>query len=250
MRIAGVHPHSPRLQVRGSEMAKIFPLLPLGVSVLFFGIGMLLYIGGPVTLIGVGVMFCLLFMTAQLGLRSKHAQAAYQACADETINVIREAVEGVKVVKMQVWEEAYIEAIRRKRSRETHQLRRVRVLITIIMTTGRLSPLVGFATTVVHTPHPSAAPPHPCTPPRAPPRQLCTRSAPAPRLLCTRPTPVRTPAPHTPAAPFCAHAGDPLGHPRLAQRLCGLPDAAAIHGTAHTLHHAASRHTVRRAGDH
>ena len=130
-------------------MAKIFPLLPLGVSVLFFGIGMLLYIGGPVTLIGVGVMFCLLFMTAQLGLRSKHAQAAYQACADETINVIREAVEGVKVVKMQVWEEAYIEAIRRKRSRETHQLRRVRVLITIIMTTGRISPLLGFATTLV-----------------------------------------------------------------------------------------------------
>ena len=50
---------------------------------------------------------------------------------------------------MQVWEEAYIEAIRRKRSRETHQLRRVRVLITIIMTTGRISPLVGFATTLV-----------------------------------------------------------------------------------------------------
>ena len=91
-------------QVRGSEMAKIFPLLPLGVSVLFFGIGMLLYIGGPVTLIGVGVMFCLLSVTAKLGLRSKHAQAAYQACADETINVIREAVEGVKVLKMQVWE--------------------------------------------------------------------------------------------------------------------------------------------------
>ena len=138
---------------------------------LVFGIGMLLYIGGPVTLIGVGVMFCLLFVTAMLGLRSKNAQAAYQACADETINVIREAVDGVKViqmpvceeanpstnpspnptqvVKMQVWEEAYIEAIRRKRSRETNQLRRVRVLITIIMTTGRISPLLGFATTVV-----------------------------------------------------------------------------------------------------
>ena len=192
VRIAGVHPHSPRLQVRGSEMAKIFPLLPLGVSVLFFGIGMLLYIGGPVTLIGVGVMFCLLFMTAQLGLRSKHAQAAYQACADETINVIREAIEGVKVVKMQVWEEAYIEAIRRKRSRETHQLRRVRVLITIIMTTGRLSPLVGFATTVVHTPHPSAAPPHPCTPPCAPPHLLRACSAPALHPPHTSPHPRST----------------------------------------------------------
>ena len=38
---------------------------------------MLLYIGGPVTLIGVAVMFCLLFVTAKLGVRSKNAQAAY-----------------------------------------------------------------------------------------------------------------------------------------------------------------------------
>ena len=63
--------------------------------------------------------------------------------------MIREAIEGVKVAKMQVWEDAYVEAIRRKRSKEADELRRVRVLITLIMTTGRLSPLLGFAVTVV-----------------------------------------------------------------------------------------------------
>ncbi len=64
--------------VRGSEMAKIFPLLPLGISCLVGGVGMLLYIGGAATLIGVGAMFVLLFVTMKLGLKSKYAQAAYQ----------------------------------------------------------------------------------------------------------------------------------------------------------------------------
>ena len=68
--------------------------------------------------------------------------------ADRRIGVCREIVDGSKVVKMQVWEGAYLSRIGRARTAELSFHRRYRLLVIICVAIGRSSPMAGAAVAI------------------------------------------------------------------------------------------------------
>jgi hypothetical protein len=87
--------------------------------------------------------------TVRLSKFAKVQQAAALAAADNTANAIREAVDGVKVVKMLVWEEAYAKYIRQRRATELVYVRRFRILTICVVALGRASPVIACLITFV-----------------------------------------------------------------------------------------------------
>ena len=62
--------------------------------------------------------------TARIAKCGKRSQIAALGAADARVNVMREIVEGHKVVKMQVWEEPYLARLESVRSEELKHLLR------------------------------------------------------------------------------------------------------------------------------
>ena len=92
-------------------------------------------------------MCSIVVLTGKIGMRSKLYTKRMMGAAEETIAALRELVDGAKVVKFQVWEQSYIDRIRKKRGAELVHLRTVRLLTVVIMGLGRSSPILANCVT-------------------------------------------------------------------------------------------------------
>ena len=95
------------------------------------------------SLIGLAVMVLCILVSGKLSKMAKgHISSAYGA-ADARINVMREIVDGAKVVKFMVWEEAYLDRLDRRRVAELGFHRKFRALQVCCIAIGRSSPMLG-----------------------------------------------------------------------------------------------------------
>ena len=157
-----------------SSVAAVTPNLPTAMSSLVGGVTMLLVLSGPLSLLGVAMMVSCLLISAKLTKYAKtHIGRALHA-ADGRVAVKREIVEGIKVVqmsrtfltgmaalliwkptfliepvhrlqvvKMAVWEEAYIQRLDGCRANELTHHRRFRLVTLVCIALGRVSPMLG-----------------------------------------------------------------------------------------------------------
>ena len=129
--------------MRSVEFLKFFPMFVTSAVSLVCGVVLLLVFLGWVALVGLGTMALVLTCTVSLSRLAKRYQQRALAAADKTVNALREGVEGVRLVKMQSWEEAFCEHIARFRADELSQLRRFRVLTIFTICMGRGSPVLA-----------------------------------------------------------------------------------------------------------
>ncbi len=90
--------------IRAIDFLKFIPLFFQSIAGIVGGLCVLVVFLGFISLVGVGVMALVMLGTIRLSRIAKVQQAAALAAADATATAIREAVDGVKVVKMLTWE--------------------------------------------------------------------------------------------------------------------------------------------------
>ncbi|KOO29354.1 hypothetical protein Ctob_002000 [Chrysochromulina tobinii] len=89
--------------VRTSQMMTIVPIMISGLASLAGGIAFLVFVDvGPIALAGLFVMVSILFVSFELGARSRKISHNILGAADKSVNALREMVDGAKVVKLQV----------------------------------------------------------------------------------------------------------------------------------------------------
>ena len=88
------------------------------------------------------MVLCILVSGKLSKMAKGHISSAYGA-ADARINVMREIVDGAKVVKFMVWEEAYLDRLDRRRVAELGFHRKFRALQVCCIAIGRSSPMLG-----------------------------------------------------------------------------------------------------------
>ena len=136
--------------IRSATMLMFLPVVAMATASLVGGVIFLLAVDvGPIALSGLCVMACVLVGTGRLAARSKtHSQNMLRE-AEYTVGALREMVEGAKVAKLMVWEMAYAELVKRRRSCELVHLRRQRMVTVVIMGMGRASPILANCVTFV-----------------------------------------------------------------------------------------------------
>ena len=142
---------------RLADMLGFAPNFWTCLSSLGGGIVLLLVFLGPSSLLGVLVMVSCLLISGVLTKKAKKYIAKALGAADGRVGVAREIVEGIKVVKMQLWEEAYLDRIDRCRSEELRFHRWFRMVTVVCIALGRASPMIGATVALDsrHNPTPS-----------------------------------------------------------------------------------------------
>ena len=133
---------------RLADMFGVFPQGMVAVGSLIGGTIMLLYLMGWTSLLGLSVMIVGVIISERLQARAKKLVGKMYGAADRRIGVCREIVDGSKVVKMQVWEGAYLSRIGGARTAELSFHRRYRLLVIICVAIGRSSPMAGAAVAI------------------------------------------------------------------------------------------------------
>ena len=132
-----------------SEFAVFLPMTVIGMVSLFGGISVLAVTVGGAGMIGVLVMLLTLVISAKVGKHIKEGQLKEKAEADKLLGATREMLDGVKVVKMMGWEEAYLKHLCDKRATELHHLRLYRIIINVTVQLGRASPIIATVSTCI-----------------------------------------------------------------------------------------------------
>ena len=130
---------------RLADMMGVFPQGMVAMGSLVGGTIMLLWLIGWVSLLGLAVMIFGVIVSARLQVRAKKLVGKMYGAADKRIAICREIVDGSKVVKLQVWEDAYLQRIDAARTAELKFHRRYRILVIICVAIGRSSPMAGAA---------------------------------------------------------------------------------------------------------
>jgi ABC-type multidrug transport system fused ATPase/permease subunit len=89
--------------LRLEGLLKLLPTAGASLTSLVGGLIALLLTLGPVGLVGLGLMTLVIGLTRHIAQQGKAVQMAMLKAADQRVNVMREIMEGAKVVKMQVW---------------------------------------------------------------------------------------------------------------------------------------------------
>ncbi|KAL1500520.1 hypothetical protein AB1Y20_013176 [Prymnesium parvum] len=135
--------------IGSAEWARFLPMGVMGISSLLGGVVVLLYTTGPSGLVGIAVMCCTLVASGPIGKRAKKENRLMLEAAENLSVVMREIVEGVKVVKMMGWEEAYLVLLSEKRRKELTHVRLNRILIALVVQLGRASPILATTATCI-----------------------------------------------------------------------------------------------------
>jgi hypothetical protein len=88
--------------LRLEGLLKLLPTAGASLTSLVGGLIALLLTLGPVGLVGLGLMTLVIGLTRHIAQQGKAVQMAMLKAADQRVNVMREIMEGAKVVKMQV----------------------------------------------------------------------------------------------------------------------------------------------------
>jgi len=80
-----------------------------------------------------------LVVSGKIGLRVQKLGGKHHVEQDKTSAVIKEIVDGAKVVKMLAWEDAYLEHACRKRSGQLALLSQMRRSLSTVLAVGRAS---------------------------------------------------------------------------------------------------------------
>ena len=132
--------------IGSADLLRFMPMYYMvGVS-LVGGLAMLVILAGAApALAGVGVMICVLFFSASVSVRMKRTNVAMLEASQGTTATTREIIDGVKVVKMMGWEQAYLAHVAAKRTAELKHLQKFKTILNIIVNLGRASPVARLA---------------------------------------------------------------------------------------------------------
>ena len=126
-----------------SEWAIYLPYVLIGITSLVCGVAMILITVGWVGLIGVGFMVLNLCGSVPLSVAAKKLQIKERDAAERIVGATKEVLDGVKVVKMMGWEDAYFGAVRERRVAQLKIIRKWKALINIVVQLGRSAPPLG-----------------------------------------------------------------------------------------------------------
>lgn len=133
--------------LRAAEMVRFGSLLTMCTTSLVGGAVVLMLTAGTPGLAGLGLMVCILLLSLGIAPRIQKCQKNMMSCADERVSVTREIIEGAKVAKLLVWEDAYAAHVEKKRADELHWVRSMRLIINLVVTSGRASPVLATCVT-------------------------------------------------------------------------------------------------------
>lgn len=88
--------------LRLEGLLKLIPTAGASLTSLLGGLIALLLTLGPVGLVGLAFMTLVIVITRRIAVRGRSVQVAMMRAADERVQIMREILEGAKVVKMQV----------------------------------------------------------------------------------------------------------------------------------------------------
>lgn len=228
-------------------MLSSLPMLFLALTSMFGGVATLLVTMGPSSLVGVGLMFVITIGAFAMSGKGQAYMVAAKAAGDIRVGVMRDTIDGVKVVKAQCWcaparpptipprapqpprhrgrEDAYLSRLDRRRAVELKALMGFRLLFTAAMQFGRVSPIIGAALGFVTL---AASSPSSVTPELVFPALAVFQA----RAPTARPPPAPTPAPPHPPSRVAARRCRPAARPRpplallLARRRCASPSSS------------------------
>ena len=134
--------------VGSAEFAVFLPFAVLGVLSLVCGVIVLCVTTGATGLAGLAVMFLTLLVSGPFAKQAKMRQKAQKTAAERLLACTREVLDGVKVVKMMGWEEAYAKRLKTLRTFELKELTAYRMRIMSVVQLGRAAPPLGVLCTV------------------------------------------------------------------------------------------------------
>ena len=134
--------------VGSAEFAVFLPFAVLGLISLVCGVVVLGLTTGATGLVGLAVMFMSLVIAGPVGARAKQRQEQQKVAAERLLACTREVLDGVKVVKMMGWEDAYAAKVKALRTVELTHLTVYRVIIMFVVQLGRAAPPLGVLSTV------------------------------------------------------------------------------------------------------
>jgi len=119
------------------------PLSMIVVSVL------LILIMGPTTLVGVAVLFAFVPLTTHITAKMIAVRKQRVEVSDERIEVINGMLQGIKVTKLNNYEDRYMERIREIREREMAFLRKELYIWALTLSVTVITPVLASAVTYV-----------------------------------------------------------------------------------------------------
>ena len=126
-----------------AEWAIYLPYILIGITSLVCGLGMILVTVGWTGFFGVLFMFVNLLCSFPISMSAKKWQLRERVEAERIVAATKEVLDGVKVVKMMGWEEAYFTAVRERRIAQLRIVKMWRVLVNIVVQLGRTAPPLG-----------------------------------------------------------------------------------------------------------
>lgn len=129
--------------VRTLENSRMLMHIFSALTQLVCGLSVLFLLLGASAAIGVVVAFFGVFLNGSLSRYNKRNDKRGLEVADKRIAVLRQVLDGIRYIKMCVWEDSYLELASRLRAEESVHNRRFRTFEMMTATIGRTSPIVA-----------------------------------------------------------------------------------------------------------
>ncbi|CAE8587300.1 unnamed protein product [Polarella glacialis] len=135
--------------VRTLENARVLFQLTSCVVQVIVGAIVLVYVVGSPAFFGMAVCALSVASTSIFSQINKHNDKRGRLLADLRIALLQQVLEGIRFIKLNAWEESYLQEQASMRSRETLELRRFRTLEMANVTLGRATPPIASMVTFV-----------------------------------------------------------------------------------------------------